>query len=49
VLANPAVSSAIIGANSVEQLEEIVGGIEVRLTAEEKAALDEVTERERNN
>jgi aryl-alcohol dehydrogenase-like predicted oxidoreductase len=43
VLANPAVTSAIIGANSIEQLEDTMKGAEVALTAEEKAALDEVT------
>jgi aryl-alcohol dehydrogenase-like predicted oxidoreductase len=43
VLANPAVSSAIIGANSVEQLLDTMRGAEVRLTAEEKAELDAVT------
>lgn len=43
VLANPAVDSAIIGANSVEQLEDTLKGAEISLTAEEKAALDEVT------
>lgn len=43
VLANPAVSSAIIGANSIEQLEDTLKGAAISLTAEEKAALDEVT------
>ncbi|MFZ0544732.1 MAG: aldo/keto reductase [Candidatus Promineifilaceae bacterium] len=43
VLANPAVTSAIIGANNVEQLEETMKGANVTLTAEEKTALDEVT------
>ncbi len=43
VLANPAVSSAIIGANSVAQLEDNVKGAEVTITPEEKEALDEVT------
>ena len=43
VLANPAVSSAIIGANSIGQLEDTLGGASVSLTAEEKAALDETT------
>ncbi|UCG23690.1 MAG: aldo/keto reductase [Chloroflexota bacterium] len=43
VLANPTVSSAIIGANSVAQLEETVKGAEVALTPEEKQSLDEVT------
>ena len=43
VLANPAVTSAIIGANSVAQLEDTVKGADVALSAEEKAALDVVT------
>ena len=43
VLANPAVTSAIIGANSVAQLEDTVKGADVALSAEEKAALDAVT------
>jgi 1-deoxyxylulose-5-phosphate synthase len=43
VLANPAVTSAIIGANSLTQLEETVGGAELILTASEKGALDETT------
>lgn len=43
VLANPAVSSAIIGANSIAQLEDTVKGAKVKLTAAEKASLDEVT------
>ncbi len=43
VLANPAVTSAIIGANSVAQLEDTIKGADVALSAEDKAALDEVT------
>jgi len=43
VLANPAVSSAIIGANTVRQLEETLQGAGVKLTGEQKQALDEVT------
>ncbi len=42
-LANPAVSSAIIGANTVEQLDDTAKGAEVALSEEEKAALDETT------
>ena len=44
VLANPAVTSAIIGANTVTQLEDTTKGAEVKLSAEEKAALDAVTD-----
>ncbi|MCB8946039.1 MAG: aldo/keto reductase [Ardenticatenaceae bacterium] len=43
ILANTAVASAIVGANSVEQLTETMKGAEVVLTAEQKAALDEIT------
>lgn len=43
VLANPAVSSAIIGANSLTQLEDTVRGANVSLSAEDKATLDETT------
>lgn len=43
VLANPTISSAIIGANSERQLEDTMKGAEVSLSEEEKAALDEVT------
>jgi aryl-alcohol dehydrogenase-like predicted oxidoreductase len=42
-LANPAVTSAIIGATSIAQLADTTKGAEVKLSAEEKAALDEVT------
>lgn len=43
VLANPAVTSAIIGANSIAQLEDTFKGADVSLTPDEKAALDAVT------
>ena len=43
VLANPVVSSAIIGSNNLEQLEETVQGADVKLSGEEKEALDVVT------
>ena len=43
VLANPTVSSAIIGANSIAQLEDTVQGANVSLSAQDKAALDETT------
>lgn len=43
VLANPAVTSAIIGANSIAQLEDTLKGAKVKLSAEEKTALDQVT------
>ncbi len=43
VLANAAVTSAIIGANSIEQLEDTMRGAEITLSADQKAALDEAT------
>jgi len=43
VLANTAVSSAIIGANTIAQLEDTIKGAEVKLTLEEKDALDATT------
>jgi aryl-alcohol dehydrogenase-like predicted oxidoreductase len=43
LLANPVVTSAIIGANSIEQLNETLAGSEVRITVEDKLALDAVT------
>jgi aryl-alcohol dehydrogenase-like predicted oxidoreductase len=43
VLANPAVSAAIIGANNINQLEETMKGADVRLTGEQKVALDATT------
>lgn len=42
-LANPAVTSAIIGANSLEQLRDTFKGAEVTLSPEEKSALDGMT------
>lgn len=43
-LANPAVSAAIIGANAVEQLEDTFKGALVKLSADEKQALDIITD-----
>jgi len=43
VLANPAVSSAIIGANSIAQMEDTLKGGDIILTPEEKESLDETT------
>lgn len=43
VLANTAVTSAIIGANSTQQLTDTLRGAEIKLSAEEKEALDGVT------
>lgn len=43
VLTNPAVSSAIIGANSKSQLRDTIKGAEIRLTSQEKESLDAIT------
>lgn len=43
VLANPAVTAAIIGANTVAQLEDTMRGAEIAITPDEKEALDDVT------
>lgn len=43
VLANPAVSSAIIGANSVKQLEDTLHGATITLSETEKSALDDAS------
>jgi aryl-alcohol dehydrogenase-like predicted oxidoreductase len=43
-LAQPAITAPIIGANSVEQLEDILGTLEVTLSAEELKQLDEASE-----
>lgn len=43
ILANPAVSSAIIGANSLTQLRDTFRGADVGLTVEEKEMLDDIT------
>jgi len=43
ILANPTVSSAIIGANNADQLSDTMKGADIELSAEEKAALDERT------
>ncbi len=43
VLANTAVNSAVIGANSVEQLTDTMQGAEISLSTAQKEALDDVT------
>ncbi len=43
LLADPLITSPIIGANSVEQLKDNLGAVSVRLTPAEKAALDRAT------
>lgn len=44
MLQRPAITSPIIGANSVEQLRDILGSLEVELTAEDVAAIDQASE-----
>jgi aryl-alcohol dehydrogenase-like predicted oxidoreductase len=43
VLANPVVTSAIVGASRPEQLEDTLAAADVPLDAELKARLDEIT------
>jgi len=43
LLADPLITSPIIGANSLEQLKDNLGAVEIRLTGAEKAALDKAT------
>lgn len=44
VLANPTVSAAIVGANSMAQLSETVGAAELTLTTAEKSRLDSASQ-----
>jgi aryl-alcohol dehydrogenase-like predicted oxidoreductase len=43
MLADPVITSPIIGATSIEQLNENLGALNVTLSAEEKAGLDKLT------
>jgi aryl-alcohol dehydrogenase-like predicted oxidoreductase len=43
LLANPIVTSPIIGATSLEQLDENLGVLDINITTEEKNGLDELT------
>jgi aryl-alcohol dehydrogenase-like predicted oxidoreductase len=43
LLANPLITSPIIGANSLEQLKDNLAAVEMHLTAAEKKALDKLT------
>jgi aryl-alcohol dehydrogenase-like predicted oxidoreductase len=43
ILANPTVSSVIIGANSISQLEETFAGAELEISDNDKTRLDEAT------
>jgi aryl-alcohol dehydrogenase-like predicted oxidoreductase len=44
VLANPVVTSAIIGANTVAQLQESIQAATISLTPEDKQILDEMSD-----
>jgi aryl-alcohol dehydrogenase-like predicted oxidoreductase len=43
LLADPVITSPIIGANTVEQWNEIAGALDVKLSADEKQELDELS------
>ena len=43
LLSDPVITSPIISATSLKQLEENLGALDVKLTVEEKQALDELT------
>ena len=43
VLTDPVMTSLIIGATSLDQLEENLGAVDVKLTKEEKQTLDDLT------
>jgi aryl-alcohol dehydrogenase-like predicted oxidoreductase len=43
MLADPVITSPIIGATSLEQLDENLGALDVKLTEDEKQALDDLT------
>ena len=42
IINNPSISSAIVGASAAKQLEENLGALDIKLTAEENKACDEV-------
>jgi aryl-alcohol dehydrogenase-like predicted oxidoreductase len=44
LLQRPAITSPIIGANTIEQLKDILGSLEVRLTQEDVQAIDEASD-----
>jgi aryl-alcohol dehydrogenase-like predicted oxidoreductase len=43
LLAQPVITAPIIGANSVEQLQQSLAALDVRLTAAQLAELDEIS------
>jgi aryl-alcohol dehydrogenase-like predicted oxidoreductase len=50
LMADPLITCPIIGSNSVEQLKDNLGALDVHLTIEEKTALDQATSwREKEN
>jgi aryl-alcohol dehydrogenase-like predicted oxidoreductase len=48
MLSNPVITAPIIGANSPEQLNDLLGVVEYRLSPEEVSRLNEVTKYPRN-
>ena len=44
VVQRPAIASTIIGARTMEQLEDNLGALEVKLTAPQIKALDEISQ-----
>ena len=47
MLAQPAMTAPIIGANSVEQLQELLGAVTLRLSTEDLAEISRVSDWER--
>jgi aryl-alcohol dehydrogenase-like predicted oxidoreductase len=43
VLARPAITAPIVSATSVEQTKELLGAVDVKLSADDLAALDKVS------
>ena len=43
LLSNPLITAPIIGANSVEQIEELMGAVDFRLSDDDMARLDELS------
>ncbi|HWG83878.1 MAG TPA: aldo/keto reductase [Deinococcales bacterium] len=48
MLAQPVVTAPIVGANSVEQLQDLLGAIEVKLSPEDVAELNQVSDWKRS-
>jgi aryl-alcohol dehydrogenase-like predicted oxidoreductase len=45
LLQRPGMTAPIIGARTVDQLREVIGAVDLRLTSDEIAALDGVTKK----